>query len=66
MDKKKQLIDAVLESAHNTRESDGRKRLSCVEAFELAKQFEVKIIDIGHICNQHNIRICHCQLGCFV
>jgi hypothetical protein len=66
MDKKEQVIDAVLESARDGKESDGRKQLNCATAFELAKRFGVEVIEIGHICNQHNIRICHCQLGCFV
>ncbi|MFC1635454.1 hypothetical protein ACFL5Z_11480 [Planctomycetota bacterium] len=65
MDKKRQLVDAVHKSACTTGKSDGRKQLSCAEAFELAERFEVEVIEIGHICNQHNIRICKCQLGCF-
>ena len=66
MDKKGQLVDAILESASSKRESGGRKQITCAEAFELAKRFDVKAIEIGQICNQHNIRICTCQLGCFV
>jgi len=65
MDTKEQLVDAVLKSAGSARESDGRKQLTCAEAFELAKKYEADIIEIGHICNQNNIRICKCQLGCF-
>jgi len=65
MDTKEQLIDAVLESAKNGPEPDGRKQLTCTEAFELAKKYEAEIIEIGRICNQNNIRICKCQLGCF-
>ena len=65
MNEKEQLIDAVLNSAKNGRESDGRKQLTCAEAFELAKKYEAEIIEIGRICNQNNIRICKCQLGCF-
>ena len=34
-------------------------------AFELAKKYDVEIIEIGRICNEHNIKICKCQLGCF-
>jgi len=61
MDKEK-LVNAVLERAH---ESDGRKRLNCADAFELAKHFEVEIVEVGRICNQQEMRICKCQLGCF-
>jgi len=66
MDRKEQLVDAVLESAREQPPSDGRKQLTCAEAFKLAKKYEVNIIEIGRICNQNNIRIRKCQLGCFV
>ena len=66
MDKKEQLADAVLKSAKGQHQPDGRKQLTCAEAFELAKRYEAEIIEIGRICNQNNIRICKCQLGCFV
>ena len=62
MGKGEDLIDAVLERA---RESGGRKKLACGAAFELAQEFGAKIIEIGRICNRHNIKICKCQLGCF-
>ena len=65
MDKKEQLVGAVLKSAKSGQEPDDRKQLTCAEAFELAKKYEVEIIEIGRICNQNNIRICQCQLGCF-
>ena len=54
-----ELIEAVLEAAGD------RKRLGCAAAFELAERFAVEIIDIGRICNQQNVHICKCQLGCF-
>ncbi len=62
MGKAEKLINAVLERAQ---EIDGRKKLACAEAFELAQEFGVEVIEIGRICNQHNIRIRKCQLGCF-
>lgn len=65
MNKEEQLIDAVLKSAKKSGDSDDRKRLTCAEAFKLAKEHEAKIIEIGRICNQNNIRIHRCQLGCF-
>jgi hypothetical protein len=65
MNKKEQLVDAILKSSSSRPDSDNRKRLSCSEAFELAKKFETEIIEIGRICNEQNIRICKCQLGCF-
>jgi len=65
MDKNEQLVNAVLKSAQKSEASDDRKRLTCAEAFKLAKEHEAKVIEIGRICNQNNIRICKCQLGCF-
>jgi hypothetical protein len=62
MSKNQELIGAVLERA---RQVDGVKKLACAEAFALASQLQVKPIEIGRICNQQNIRICNCELGCF-
>lgn len=57
-----ELTDAVVARA---RESGGKKRLTCVEAFKLAREFDAEVIEIGRICNDQKIRICRCQLGCF-
>jgi len=65
MDKKEQLVDVVLKAAKGENQPDGRKQLTCAEAFDLAKKYDAEVIEIGRICNQHNIRICKCQLGCF-
>ena len=62
MSKNQELISAVLERAQ---EVDGVKKLACGEAFELARQFQVRPVEIGRICNQHDVKICKCQLGCF-
>jgi len=65
MNKNQELLNAILKSAKGRPGSGEIKRLTCAEAFELAKNFKAEIIEIGRICNQHNIRICKCQLGCF-
>ncbi len=65
MNKNQELLNAILKSANGREGSDDIKRLTCAEAFELAKNFETEIIEIGRICNQQNIKICKCQLGCF-
>ena len=62
MNQNTELIDAVIEKAV---EADGKKKLNCADAFELAERFNVKIIEIGRICNRNKIRIGKCQLGCF-
>jgi hypothetical protein len=62
MDEEKELVNAVLKRLQDV---DGARKLSCAEAFELAQEFQVKVGLIGRICNQQNIKICKCQLGCF-
>jgi len=62
MDEEKDLLNAVLKRAQDT---DRTRKLSCAEAFELAQEFQVEAGRIGRICNQQNIKICKCQLGCF-
>ncbi len=62
MSKEQELIDAVKNRLH----SEGRKeKLTCGEAFGLAKDFDVTIVEIGRICNSNKIKISKCQLGCF-
>ena len=62
MGEEKDLAKAVLERAQK---SDGKRWLTCADAFELAREFQAEIIEIGRICNRQDIRICKCQLGCF-
>jgi hypothetical protein len=62
MRKKEELINAAVGWA---KEINGVKKLTCADAFKLAQQFEMGIMEIGHICNQQKIKICKCQLGCF-
>ena len=59
-----QLVNAVIQSSLRQKKGD-KNMLSCADAFELAKKFNTEIIEIGRICNELNIRICKCQLGCF-
>lgn len=65
MDNKEELLNAILKRISNKQPSGDIKRLMCAEAFGLAKKYKVEIIEIGRICNEHNIKICKCQLGCF-
>lgn len=44
---------------------EGKKLLSCATAFEMAKELNVDVTAIGRICNQENIKLSNCQLGCF-
>ncbi len=63
--KKEQLVKAIMKSADSGQQPDGRRRLACSEAFELARRFGVEVTEVGRICNQNDVRICKCQLGCF-
>jgi hypothetical protein len=40
-------------------------RLSCEKAHELGTKLNVPLQEIGRVCNELNIRIKDCQLGCF-
>jgi hypothetical protein len=57
-----ELARAVIAAA---KERDGRKTLTCAQAFQIAERFAVPKIQVGRTCNEHGIRISHCQLGCF-
>ena len=44
---------------------DGQGKLPCKRAFQLAEELNISLKEIGDICNNEDIRITHCQLGCF-
>jgi hypothetical protein len=44
---------------------DGKEKLNCSDALKIAEQTGVEPSVIGEICNERNIKICQCQLGCF-
>lgn len=46
-------------------EKDGQGKLTCKRAFQLAEELNISLKDIGDICNAEDIKIIHCQLGCF-
>jgi len=56
------LMNAVCAAAF---EENGRRKLACVQAFELSAELGVPLLDINRVCNREGIRICKCQLGCF-
>jgi len=62
MKSQEELTKAVVEQS---REVNGRRTLTCTQALSLAVELGVKPVQIGHICNQENIRLGGCQLGCF-
>ena len=44
---------------------DGKRRMPCADALALATEMGVEPTAITRICNRLNIKISHCQLGCF-
>lgn len=59
----KETIKAkVLEAA---KEEEGKKKLSCAQAFKIASDLQVPVKQIGDCCNENEIKLKNCQLGCF-
>jgi hypothetical protein len=54
--------EKIIEAIRTASVSD---RLSCEKAHELAKDMNISLREIGAICNELNIKIAACQLGCF-
>lgn len=57
-----ELTRAVVE---RSKEVNGRRTLTCAQALGLAAEWGVEPVLIGRICDQENIRLGGCQLGCF-
>ncbi|HOC70288.1 MAG TPA: hypothetical protein PKO23_15885 [Candidatus Hydrogenedentes bacterium] len=62
MELKQEIIDAILAAVS---EREGRRVLSCPQAFQIAERFGVAVRRIGDYCNAEGIKMVHCQLGCF-
>jgi len=62
MKSQEELTKAVIE---RSKEMNGRRTLTCAQALGLAAELGVKPVRIGRVCNQQNIRLGGCQLGCF-
>ena len=46
-------------------EVDGKRKLSCKKAYQIAEELGVETKEIGKTCNEEGIKIYACQLGCF-
>ena len=53
------LLDAVRDAAGD------EKRLACAAAFALADEFGVTPAQVGRACNELEVKVVGCQLGCF-
>ena len=57
-----ELLDLIRAATY---EEDGKNKLACAQAFKIATKNPVTLKDIGRLCNEHDVRIAKCQLGCF-
>lgn len=44
---------------------DNKDYIACSMALKLAADYKIPSKTIGDICNENNIKIKNCQLGCF-
>lgn len=55
---REQIIDSIRRETVNN-------RLACEKAYALATELNVPLQQIGALCNELEIKIASCQLGCF-
>lgn len=55
---KDKLTERILEEAPE-------KRLPCKKAFAIAAEIGCLPSDVGRLCDELQVKICSCQLGCF-
>jgi len=53
------------EQKQKIRDAAKDNKLPCAKAFQLSKELDLSLKAIGEFCNEENIRIKNCQLGCF-
>ncbi len=53
------------ELQHLVREAAREGKLSCREAFSVARRAGVSPMEVGRAADEAGIKICACQLGCF-
>ncbi len=52
------IKDAIIRNSQNN-------KLRCADALAIARDLEVQTAVIGRMCNELDIKIVQCQLGCF-
>jgi len=55
----------VEEVKKKLQESAPKGKLPCIMAFKIAREHNVSVAEVGDFCNEMNIKIVNCQLGCF-
>lgn len=56
-------LKKIIENA--TVEIDEKQKLPCARAHKLAEKNNISLKEIGDCCNDNDIKISSCQLGCF-
>ena len=56
------VIDILRKAAVDV---DGKLKLPCRRAFQIADDHGLTLKEIGEICNSEGIKIINCQLDCF-
>ncbi|HZD42509.1 MAG TPA: hypothetical protein VE134_00485 [Methanomicrobiales archaeon] len=47
------------------KESGIESQITCEQAWEISKKYNIPKADIGEYCNRNKVKIRGCQLGCF-
>ena len=55
---KEELLEKIKEIAP-------QGKISCSDAHKLAEKMGIHPIEVGKVCNDANIKILGCELGCF-
>ena len=55
---REKLVEAIQAASVNN-------RLTCEKAHALSAELKVPLQEIGALCNELNLKIAACQLGCF-
>lgn len=50
---------------NNCKEIDGKQKLCCSDAFKIATDLDINTKEVGDACNELEVKIYGCQLGCF-
>jgi hypothetical protein len=62
MKERMQIIQAITAV---TVEMNEKRKLSCEDALRIAHEYQVAPEEIGRLCDEENIKVHACQLGCF-
>lgn len=58
MEKKDKVVDKLKEVA-----TEGK--ISCTQARKIAEDLEVELAEVGKLCDDNDLKIYACELGCF-